>query len=354
MPSRAERRGAPARLWALILACAVAALPVRAWSAPADAAAEAAAPATDAARADGDRRIAVVITQSVGVGALADRLAAIASAAVGKGGATVLDPVEAGQALRAAAGPDPLTCGSDASCLRAIADALDARWVLGIGIGRFGGIYGLELRLVDRRSDLAAAESGTWAEPGPDWEVALREELAAILPPDLLAPPRGRLLVRSNEAGELFVDGEAVATLPLEKPLELAPGPHRLELRGASGSATGEVTIRADSLAEVELVLAPAIAEAPHRWMRTGSYVAGGAAVAALAAAIATHLDASRTMDDARDLKAEGKPFASTRSDALDTIGTSRLLYGVAAGLAAGAVTLYLLDRPAERQPAAP
>ena len=334
MPSRAEH-ALPVRLGALLLACAIAALPVRSR-------AETEAP-------EPDRTIAVVITQSVGVGALADRLGGIAGAAVSQGVATVMEPAASSRALRNADGPDPLTCGSDPACLRSIADALQVRWVLGIGIGRFGGMYGLELRLIDRRADgPPATKSGTWAEPGPDWEVALREELAAILPAELLAAPKGGLLVRANESGELLVDGTPVATLPLERPIVLEAGRHTVELRGASGSATGEVEIRPDAVAELELVLAPPIVdEAPHRWMRTGSYVAAGGAVAVLAAAVATNVSASSTMDDARSQKAAGQPFASTRSDALDTIGTSRVLYGVAAGLAVGAVTLFLLDRPA-------
>src|SRR5690606_2799071 len=101
----------------------------------------------------------------VGVGPLADRLGGIASTATARGGATVLDPAASSRQLRVVRGPDPLTCGSDSKCLEAIAAALDTRWVLAVGIGRFGGMYGLDLRLVDRQSDAKpASSSSTWAE----------------------------------------------------------------------------------------------------------------------------------------------------------------------------------------------
>jgi len=283
--------------------------------------------------------------QAVGVGALADRLGEIASGVLGGNGVAVLDPAAASRQLRERAGPDPLTCGTDPVCLSAVASKLGVRWVLALGLGRFGGMYGLELRLLDASGTAApASASGTWAEPGPDWEIALRDALGGLLPAELREPQPGRLFVRANEPGELFVDGNAVAALPLEAPIELRAGAYALELRGATGSARAEVEVAAGALAEVELVLAPALVDEPSRWMRTTSFVAGGTAIAVLAGAIATNLAASSTMDDARAQKTAGKPFAGTRDDALDTIGTSRVLYGVAAGLAVGAATLWFFD----------
>lgn len=337
-------RSFPSRAAAWAAALSLAALPARALATDAEAL-PAHDPAGAPAQRDSAATLAVVITQAVGVGALADRLGTIAGHIAEEAGATVLDPATSVRLLRESAGPDPLTCGTDPVCLRTVAGELKARWILAIGIGRFGGIYGLELRLLDASGDLApASASGTWAEPGPDWESALHDALAGLLPADLREASAGRLLVRANAPGDLLVDGSRVATLPLAAPVSLAPGEHVVELRGATGSARAAVDVAAGALAEVDLVLAPAIAAEASggQWMRTASYVAGGTAVAVLAGAVATQLSASSTMDDARARKAAGEPFAATRNDALDSIGTSRVLYGVAAGLAVGAVTLWL------------
>jgi hypothetical protein len=298
-------------------------------------------------------KAAVIITQAVGVGALADRLGEIASDVVAESGAPVLSPAQSTRQLRATGGPDPLTCGTEPRCLGEVAAKLGVRWVIAVGIGRFGGMYGLELRLIDARGAAApGSASGTWAEPGPDWETAMRDALTGMLPAALRKAPAGRLFVRANAPGELFVDGAPVATLPLAAPIELSAGAHSVELRGESGDAKANVEVPAGALAELELVLAPALVEAPpSRWMRTTKWVTGGGAVAVLAAAIGTNIAASSTMDDARTQKDAGKPFAGTREDALDQIGTSRVLYGVAAGLAVGAATLWLLDESAAAQP---
>ncbi len=326
------------RLASLGLALLLAAMPVRAFA------------DTEAA----PRKVAVVITQAVGVGALADRLGAIASTVAAESGAAVLDPAASSSQLRAAGGPDPLTCGSDATCLRTIAEALGVRWVIGIGIGRFGGIYGLELRLVDRSAAAApAGTSATWAEPGPDWEVAMREALAGVLPEELQQQRKGTLLVRANEPGELFVDGAPAGTLPLEAPVEIAAGSHEVELRGAGGSARSTVEVQPGARAEIELVLAPALDPAPpSRWTSTGKWVAGGTTLALFTGAIATHLSAAGAMDDARAQKDEGDPFASTRQDALDRLDVARLLYTAAVAAALGTAALWYFDEMPRAAPA--
>lgn len=330
------------RLATLAAALCLALLPLRA---------QASAPGVEGDAASD--KAAVIITQAVGVGALADRLGEIAGDVVAESGTAVLAPATSTRKLRETGGPDPLTCGTDPRCLGEVAAKLGVRWVLAVGIGRFGGMYGLELRLIDARgTEAPGSASATWAEPGPDWETAMRDALAGVLPAALRKAPSGKLFVRANAPGDLFVDGAQVATLPLATPIDLAAGAHAVELRGEGGDAKTNVEIAAGALAEVELVLAPALVEpAPPRWMRTTKWVAGGGAVAVLAAAIGTNIAAGSTMDEARAQKDAGKPFAGTREDAFDQIGTARVLYGVAAGLAVGAATLWILDENAAAQP---
>jgi len=135
--------------------------------------------------------------------------------------------------------------------------------------------------------------------------------------------------------------------------LEVPAGARTLELRGAEGRAVARADVPVDGLAEIELTLAPPVAGGID-WMRTGTYAAGGGAIAALIGAIALHATAASTMGDARAQKRAGEPFAKTRQDALDTVGTARLFYVVAGVLAAGAVALYLLDDAPAPQPVAP
>lgn len=305
--------------------------------------------------------VAVVVTQAVGVGPLADRLAEIAAAHLESRGLRVIRSGEAARRLRELGGRDPLTCGSDATCLGSIGETLGTRRILAVGLGRFAGMYGLDLRAIDRGAEGDAAvrnASGTWAEPGPDWETAMRTALEGVLPAPASAPApapapaEGKLLVHAADTGaELRIDGAPVGTVPLASPISLAAGVHRIELRSEGrGAVEREVTIESGALADIELALAPVVADLDDRpaWYAPAKWTASGVAVAALAGAIATHLAASSTMDDAGALKDAGKPFASTRQDALDTLGTARILYGVAAAAGAGAATLWFLDRPAE------
>lgn len=357
MPSAMDRA---TRACALLLACLVALLPAGAAARartllPPGAVALAAATEEPPAPTVAGARVAVVITQAVGVGALADRIASLAIDALYDAGASALDPAAASASLREAGAPDPLTCGTDARCLEAIAQALDVRWVLAIGVGRFAGMYSLDLRLFDRQGEgRPASTSGTWAEPGPDWEEAIDQGLSTLLPAELLQQT-GRLLVRANVPATLRIDGAPSGDLPMAEPIELAPGVYQVEIEN-EGSRTGaEVEIVANQEATLDLVLAPSLAGSGTDWMETGSWIAGGGALVTLVAAVATHAAAGSTMDDARSQKDAGKPFLDTRADAIDQVQTARVLYGLAGGLAVGAAVLWLLggDAPAMAAPPA-
>src|SRR5690606_22939925 len=80
-------------------------------------------------------RVAVVVSQAVGVGPLADHLGNLAAEHLGQGTAKVIGPGEAARLLRERGGPAPESCGSDAACLREIARALEADWVVALGVG---------------------------------------------------------------------------------------------------------------------------------------------------------------------------------------------------------------------------
>jgi len=327
---RPERTAGAAFALALLLLCAPA-------PSAAKAKATAVAPAVDAA---------IVVTQAVGVGPLADRLGNLTVDRIAKGSLRAFGPGEAARLLRARGGPDPLRCGSDAACLGDVARLLEVRWLITVGIGRFGEMYGLEIGALDRASDGAPrTTSSTYAAPGPEWEQALEDALGKVLPAELLLPP-ARLSVRSNVPdAELLVDGVRHGFLPLAGPLLLPEGSYALELRKAGYSvARRDLSLAAGEEMSTELLLAPVAVPARESRTNLWPYYAGGASVLSAAVAAVFHAGASSDMDTARSLKSAGKPFAAERSDALSQIGTARVLYGVAGAAAIGAITLYLLD----------
>lgn len=311
------------RLWSLLLLIGCLALP-----------------ATALAR----EKVAVIISQAVGVGPLADHLGNLTAEHLGKGAAKVVGPGEAARLLRERGGPEPEACGSDVDCLREVARALETRWVVALGVGSFGEIFSLELRCVEEDETVeATATSATYAAPGPDWGQALRERLERVVPKRLLFS-RGGLFIDSEEVGaEIRVNDLTAGTVPLAQPLRLPEGSYTVELRQAGyASAQETVEIRAGEETELHLELLP-IAGAPTPY-RTYAYVGAGTTVAALATAIGLHVSASGAMSDARDLQKAGEPFADERDGALGRMQAARVVYGVAGAAAIATGVLYYLD----------
>ena len=289
-------------------------------------------------------KVAVVISQAVGVGPLADHLGNLTAEHLEKGAARVIGPGEAVRLLRERGEPEPEACGSDVDCLRQLARALEARWVVAVGVGSFGEIFSLELRCVEEDEAVeAVSTSATYAAPGPDWGQALRERLEAIVPKRLLHS-RGSLFIQSREVGaEIRVNDLAAGTVPLAQPLRLPEGRYTVEIRHAGQAAAREtVEIRAGEKTELQLdFLTIGPSSTP---LRTYGYIGAGTSEAALATAIGLHISASAAMEEARDLQHAGKPFADERSTALRRMTGSRIAYGLAGAAAIATGILLYLD----------
>lgn len=297
------------------------------------------------ADAEAREKVAVVISQAVGVGPLADHLGNLAAEHLSQGTVKVIGPGEAARLLRERGGPAPERCGSDANCLREIARSLDSRWVVALGIGSFGEIFSLELRCVERDEAVEAkTTNATYAAPGPDWGKALRERLESIVPRRLLHS-RGGLVVLTDHAGaEVRVNDLSAGTVPLAQPLRLPEGSYVVELRQEGYSTAREtVEIRAGEETEVRLDLVPLSAPGGPP-LRTYAYMASGTAAASLATAIGLHVSAASAMDEARDLQRAGAHFSDARSTALGRMTASRIAYGVAGVAAIAAGVLFYLD----------
>lgn len=291
-------------------------------------------------------KAAVVVTQAVGVGPLADHLANLASDRLAAGALEPVGPGEAARTLRERQGPDPLECGTDGPCLMKLGEILEVDWLVAVGIGKFGEMYGLEVSALQvREGERPRSTSSTFAAPGPEWEQALAEALGRVLPNALLRSTSNLALHSNVDGAEVLLDGALIGTTPMEAGLELAPGTYQLELRKEGHStARRELELVAGSSQAVELFLAPVDAPGGGISLRTWRYVTGGSAIVAALAGAFFQAGASTSMDDARTNQALGRPFASQRDDAFSQIRSARILYGVAGAAVLGATTLYLLE----------
>jgi hypothetical protein len=277
---------------------------------------------------------AVLVTQAAGAGDLPARLGLLAAEIVALHGGAVVRPDAA--VHRLAPGLDPITCGTDEACLADAGRRLAVRWVVAVGVGRFGDLWGLDVRVLDAvQGGSARVASATYADPGPDWTAALREALERTLPEELLHP--GTLLtVRTREPGaSVLLDGAAIGTTPLEA-RPVAPGPHRVEARlPGHTAAQRDLTLAAGESAELELPLVPLGAGDRGTW----PYVTGAATLGALTAAVLLHVTALQAAQDANTL--HGTARIDRHGAAEDRMTVAAVLYGVAG--AAALATGYLL-----------
>jgi hypothetical protein len=281
---------------------------------------------------------AVLVTQASGAGDLPQRMGLLAAEIVSLGGSPVVRPDDAARRL-APQGLDPITCGTDAPCLADAARRLKVRWVVAVGVGRFGDLWGLDVRVLDvAAGGEPRVSSTTYADPGPDWTAAMRGALDRVLPEALRhARAIAFLSVSTVEPGaDVLVDGVAVGATPVER-LEVAPGGHRVEVRRAGHApSVREVKLAASERARVELPLVPLGAAAdrgPWPW------IGAGTGAVALGAAVVLHASALAAARDANELS--GPARTERHATAEDRLTTAAVLYGVSA--AAALATTYLL-----------
>jgi TolB-like protein len=170
-------------------------------------------------------------------------------------------------------------------------DALGARYVVAGTVAHVAGGLQVEMRLLDTASGkvLNQKSAGPAAVPMLARDLpGLAQELAG----PLLEGARGSLLVRvSEEAAEVRVDDVLRGSSPMQEPLALSRGAHRLEVRKDGFIAQlRPVRIEPEQLAveEVRLLPSPDYAQAwqaRHKRARVGAWVLSGVAAGALASA---------------------------------------------------------------------
>ncbi len=157
--------------------------------------------------------------------------------------------------------------------------------------------------------------------------------------------------VDGPEGAEVFLDGERVRALPLEAPLEVAAGAHRLAVQ-QDGSIPFRTELRVSRDGRARIV-----AELPSTAQRRAAVATLGAAAALGAAALVTgalalHFEVRAAgIDDLRGEEnidsetLEGEQSDLARRDALRTAAIATLTGAAAAG--GIGLLLYLFDTPA-------
>ncbi len=153
--------------------------------------------------------------------------------------------------------------------------------------------FQVELRLLELEGGKVLAQKATGAVEGLDKLLKLLPTIAQELAGPLLKDEVGTLLVRSAEEGaEVFIDDISRGSTPLPGPISIPRGRHRVQVKKDGFVArvvTTQVTKGELQIEDVALVPSADFATAykeRNQKMRLGAYIASGAAVAALAAAV--------------------------------------------------------------------
>jgi hypothetical protein len=173
----------------------------------------------------------VVITENDGLAA-ADEKAALAAAVDVLAGNVDFGahPEKVGPILKAR-GHDPLQCGAEVKCLAQLGSEASARYVIAIGIGVVTGDYPVSVTLVDVANEKVVAHQSTLSHVKPDWSDVLRDLLGQVMPEGTLRFSSRIAVTADAFNAEVLVDDVLVGTTPLDHPLPVAPGSHRVRLQ---------------------------------------------------------------------------------------------------------------------------
>ncbi|HET9451105.1 MAG TPA: PEGA domain-containing protein [Aggregicoccus sp.] len=182
--------------------------------------------------------------------------------------------------------------GAEGSGNLQLSRALGAQHTVVGSLARTAGGLSLELRLLDVSGGSVVSQKTYGPVAGLEQLAPVLSGLAQALMAPLLRERQGSLLVQASEEGaEVLVDDALLGSTPLQAPLQLAQGVHRLVVR-KDGFISQSVPVRIEptqlARQQVTLLPSPDYAEAyrqRHGRLRIGAYLASGAAVGALAGA---------------------------------------------------------------------
>lgn len=151
----------------------------------------------------------------------------------------------------------------------------------------------VELRLLDSSAGKVVSQKAFGPVDSMEAIAAAMPGLAQELVAPLLQAEQGTLVVRTREeAAEVLVDDQLMGSTPMQKPLALSRGSHRVMVRKDGFIAQAfSVRIEPERTTEQDVTLLPSpdYAEAysqRHGRLRTGAWIASGVALGLLAGAV--------------------------------------------------------------------
>jgi len=151
----------------------------------------------------------------------------------------------------------------------------------------------------------------------------------------------------SDRGASVLIDGEPMARLPLDEPLAISPGRYDVELRTARGvSWTGQVELEPNATYRLNVPLEHAVsASAATSWKRQLGIVLGVSSLGFGIGGLWMGVQAQNSFD-ALEAQERNRGFvdADLRESGQNQASAANILYGVAGGVLAVGVGLFVWD----------
>ncbi|NOZ86895.1 MAG: PEGA domain-containing protein [Deltaproteobacteria bacterium] len=303
----------------------------------------------------GGEKLAVLDLTASGVDrSLAYNLSEVMADAAGRAGTySVLSMTDIERLLAFEGEKQKLGCESDVSCLAELGGALGVDKLLTGSVGKIGSTYQVTLKLLDIvRADVLDRRTETVKGDESNLIDAVRLMTTVMLAG--AGSGKGMLsLVVSVPGAAIMVDHRSVGYAPLSKPIELAPGKHRVTVQapGYEPFAKDAVVPSGDSV-DLVVALEPVAKPGGGMSLSTWGYVSLGVAAALGAGGAAAGVLARQSHDEF--MKADDQNRALDLKDETDARAlAANVLLGTAGTAAAAAMVLLIMDWVSDEAPSA-
>jgi hypothetical protein len=228
-------------------------------------------------------------------------------------------------------------CGLDVPCLTRIGRLAGARYQIVISLGRLDTNWGWQMLIVDLQAgaEVARGRGVLQAPRSPRGEMA--RALRKAIPAEL-TQPLGLVELAGGDGAQLYVDGKPAGQLPLERPLALSAGKHRLGVvrpdpRAAEVSLSAEVVAGA----KIELVVPAAPSRSIVARAGAAGWTAAGLLVVATGAGVLGYVEDRRWQSGCQagsspcTVSGASVPESMTSAERIGTI-SNWVAYGALAG----------------------
>lgn len=228
-------------------------------------------------------------------------------------------------------------CGLDVPCLTRVGRLAGARYQIVISLGRLDTNWGWQMLIVDLQAgaEVARGRGVLQAPRSPRTELA--RALRKAIPAEL-TQPLGLVDLAGGDGSQLFVDGRPAGQLPLERPLALPAGKHRLGVVRPDPRAA-EVSLAAEVVAgaKIELVVPAPPSRSIIARAGAAGWTAAGLLVVAGGAGVVGYVENSRWQSGCQagsspcSVSGGSVPDSMTSAERIGTI-SNWVAYGALAG----------------------